>query len=1171
MATSPSDLHNVYLQDQGDEWVKVHKLDLQEHDTEWIRELQEAAGDYDTLRCRISSPADGTLRWPLRDKAVTNWFGDDGPSILWFSRELKCGKSVLAKYLAGELPTLIPGATVCSYFFPETDPVDPGDVPEQPSDSRQAISALLHQLFTSNPGVFKASMDDELPRKENSFSCYTSQDLWGLLCRATSQAQAEGHPVVCVLDGLDQCAQPSRDALIRDIVSTFPTDTSSLPAPFKLLITSRPMPDVCHSLGNPGRTTYLKPDNSYSRVIWQDSRLVIDSELKSLMAKGVLDKPKARELRALLHEQSNATLFRATSVLKIIEQDTTREAPIDTLIRDGTLRLDAFYDKALAALGEDPSSYELLRYLAAATEPMSLRALDAALSLTFAEPAEPSSRDTGRIPQQDTECGIRRLGGLFIRVSESEFSDSWVEWVHPSAREYLLRLDSFDLVTCELALTERFVRFLLETTPRGKSDSMALNYLQECQWKFHQDAGRGWYSHIGELEAYADANPGTITSARIRELRQSIKTLWDPSQDYLGNWWIYFAKNCPRDRECWTREGSVWYCTKPPRKGETPQRERQYLLHSAVEKDDPTVLAGLLSLKDGPLSVTDRNDDGLDLLVFAIDQRASFSIEWLLENYRHVEFHWEGALNGALSAQRADGLGMTYLGSGHSILKSLICPRGMGEKKEDLFSKSTRIPKFPDMDEGTAAILSRNLALPCVLGRLDVVEGLVASGADVNATTMGIQPLLAAVLSQSEDLVKFLLENGANPDDRCSFKHDEGESSFACGPDSSARSSHDAQETSNSSPMTQEAIDTFLQGIWDLLKPDRHTDTPLSLAATFTHDADIVALIQERGITDNTTSLIIQRVFRDEGITSPSEDLRRIVLENIDLWSMDDLRRPLVYRVASDGQPSTMSEVIGYGGLEDSGNNSRMKTPLHGAAESGRSGNIEVLAGDPTGREMLRAVDGSGRTCLRSAFLAGQGDAARMIIKLCPDLLYTAVTMPDVNMMFNEAGEPAELVEVRSMLHDAVYGAVKAGKVDIVNVALTYTGDVDEQDDEGRTALHHLVLAVRAWMPAGDNTCVGAEVAKMLVLQGAEYFMADKAGLTPLGYTKEDNGRGRDEREQAGVEGGGIDVETREALERARREAIRDVERTLQQAPLWGDNRLNQEAIMANYREFTRG
>ena len=231
----------------------------------WMRGLREVAGAYDARRGRIPSPAATTCTWLLGQHQVWSWYLDgSASSFLCITGNAKCGKSVLANYLVRELPTLVRGSIVCSYFFPEDGDGCGGDGQAQPQDSCRALSALVYQLFTSNPQL-ASSFRGQLEPWADPFN-YTTSELWVIFCRAAQQSESEKKPVVCVIDGLDWCAAGPRGEFIESLVSSL-SFGPSIPLSCKLLITSRPLQSIeCSFLSRFSKAAWLKLEDSLASI-----------------------------------------------------------------------------------------------------------------------------------------------------------------------------------------------------------------------------------------------------------------------------------------------------------------------------------------------------------------------------------------------------------------------------------------------------------------------------------------------------------------------------------------------------------------------------------------------------------------------------------------------------------------------------------------------------------------------------------------------------------------------------------------------------------------------------------------------------------------------------------------------------------------------------------------
>ncbi|KAH6957586.1 hypothetical protein BKA56DRAFT_602057, partial [Ilyonectria sp. MPI-CAGE-AT-0026] len=119
--------------------------------------------------------------WFLEHEHFKTWLNiKSGPLLV--SADPGCGKSVLAKYL---IDHGLPRSTTICYFFKDQDQ----------NTVRQALCALLHQLFSQKPSLIKHAMP--LFRKDGQGLINSTQSLWEVLRNAIKDPQAG--PVIIVL------------------------------------------------------------------------------------------------------------------------------------------------------------------------------------------------------------------------------------------------------------------------------------------------------------------------------------------------------------------------------------------------------------------------------------------------------------------------------------------------------------------------------------------------------------------------------------------------------------------------------------------------------------------------------------------------------------------------------------------------------------------------------------------------------------------------------------------------------------------------------------------------------------------------------------------------------------------------------------------------------------
>ncbi|KAF9891521.1 hypothetical protein FE257_003988 [Aspergillus nanangensis] len=175
---------------------------------------------YESYKDRVGDRVEGTCEWFLRHEHFKNWLRrDSGPLVV--SADPGCGKSVLAKYLINErLPR---SATTCYFFFKS----------QLQNTVRQALCALLHQLFSYKPSLITHAMNEFKKNGKELVNSTTS--LWLILENAVRDPLAG--PIIIVLDALDECAEVQSQDLIQRIKSQFSSGCSSR---LRYLLTSRP-------------------------------------------------------------------------------------------------------------------------------------------------------------------------------------------------------------------------------------------------------------------------------------------------------------------------------------------------------------------------------------------------------------------------------------------------------------------------------------------------------------------------------------------------------------------------------------------------------------------------------------------------------------------------------------------------------------------------------------------------------------------------------------------------------------------------------------------------------------------------------------------------------------------------------------------------------------------
>jgi hypothetical protein len=119
--------------------------------------------------------------------------------------------------------------SVCHFFFDGTR-----------GSRAAALCAILHQIYTLN----EALLEHAVKRYKSRGGIFVQE--FGTLeniFRETLRDPRCGH-IICVIDGLDQCEQMSRDMLLNWLVKLFSDALNSSSKSLKMIVTSRGLPAI---------------------------------------------------------------------------------------------------------------------------------------------------------------------------------------------------------------------------------------------------------------------------------------------------------------------------------------------------------------------------------------------------------------------------------------------------------------------------------------------------------------------------------------------------------------------------------------------------------------------------------------------------------------------------------------------------------------------------------------------------------------------------------------------------------------------------------------------------------------------------------------------------------------------------------------------------------------
>ncbi|KAA8572307.1 hypothetical protein EYC84_002933 [Monilinia fructicola] len=428
-----------------------------------------------------------TCLWCLEDTTFLDWRDKSTSRLLWVTADPGCGKSVLSKALVDErlLEREVNGTTICYFFFKDTS--------EEQRSPTSALSALLHQLFTSEKGgkLIKHAMPAF--RENKTHLSKNLEVLWKIVQDIAMDPDCG--KIVFLIDALDECEYESQENLITKL---------------------KEFEKLHIQLINDVPGIRLQGEN-YSKEI----RLEIDRVIKARVNKldGVIASARARDL---LLEGLSKIENRTYLWLHLIFESIKFNPRIDVQVVKDLLRtlpktIEEAYEAILKRSDEPSKAMRLLHIIVGATRPLSLKEIGIALYIT-----EDIHRYQDLEIQEDEQFKIviRHLCGLFVSVVDGK-----VFLIHQTAKEYLIGSsnkttsmsgswkNSLEPKVSNLILTECCLWYLsFEDFEKLSPPERMSEINQYCAENHFLDySAKNWSTHFREAESMDLYKLGLIT------------------------------------------------------------------------------------------------------------------------------------------------------------------------------------------------------------------------------------------------------------------------------------------------------------------------------------------------------------------------------------------------------------------------------------------------------------------------------------------------------------------------------------------------------------------------------------------------------------------------------------------------------------------------------------
>lgn len=381
--------------------------------------------DYEGHKSRNRERAPGTCEWVFYHPDYLDWRSRNASSLLWVSADPGCGKSVLASFLVDTFKSSefqeVLSSIVCYFFFKD-------DSDEQ-DNAISAVSSILHQLFSATPQLIKHALEQYQKKGKKLFSELRS--LWGIFVSAALDATSK--KVICVIDGLDECRNPSQDEFFH-LLSEFCakcTRQGEERTYLKILLLSRPYSFIEDVLYHP-LTIRMKMEDE-SNLIGADVELVIRDRISRFGSKRKISDQVQKRLIDRLISSAGQTFLWVSLVLADLESSLrASEMKLAELVSQIPTNLNDMYEKILGKSQSPKDAQKILYIIVGAVRPLSLAEMNIAFVI---KPEDRNHDDLDLEPA--IEMTIRNLCGLFVKVVDSK-----IYLVHQTAREFLIGINN---------------------------------------------------------------------------------------------------------------------------------------------------------------------------------------------------------------------------------------------------------------------------------------------------------------------------------------------------------------------------------------------------------------------------------------------------------------------------------------------------------------------------------------------------------------------------------------------------------------------------------------------------------------------------------------------------------------------------------------------------------
>lgn len=325
---------------------------------------------YESYKERVEDRVEGTCTWVLRHDNFKAWRKKDtGPLLI--SADPGCGKSVLAKFLTDDvLPKSSPGSTICYFFFEE----------QNQNTVRQALCALLHQLFCKNPVLVTHAMDNYTKEGEGLIDSVLS--LRAIFNRVVQDPTFGS--LIIVLDALDECLASELPAMLENIEKQC-HKSEEKKGKLKYILTSRPYEKILSTFRRffDDSSNIRIPGEDESETISQEVNLVIKYRVDKLAKEKELAPDVKEKLAKQLLEIPHRTYLWVYLVFDFLRDDQLKKTKqgVEKATRTLPKSVNAAYNQILSKSKDERMVHKVVAIILAAERPLTIAEMNVAINV----------------------------------------------------------------------------------------------------------------------------------------------------------------------------------------------------------------------------------------------------------------------------------------------------------------------------------------------------------------------------------------------------------------------------------------------------------------------------------------------------------------------------------------------------------------------------------------------------------------------------------------------------------------------------------------------------------------------------------------------------------------------------------------------------------------------